>query len=460
MTGIIHDQVDRRKAPARGLGLSRRLLAVGLLLGIGLSGAVPGQAQAADPFQEIERRFQERQQRGDEALRSLHEEYRGKRQAMETQWKQREREIEARWEQTKRAIEQKWDQALRSTPKDWVDYSHTHDARSIVDFEQGTVEVSALVPLTEVGAVQPAWFFSLTRAGFALDGLRAVPALLAPLPDQAQVRLTALPASWSRLLHQFEQIFDQDATPGRAALAGQVVTRGGTPVDRQTVKAYVQEEVLPAAVVEQKPVESRDGVARVKVTAKIAMTPDHVKRRALQYQDMVPSYAKQHGLDPRLLYAVIHTESYFNPRAQSPSPTYGLMQLVPRAAARDAYNFLYKEDRVLDDEYLLDAAHNVELGAAYLRLLRKQFFGAMEAGDKQTSLLICAYKWGPANVQSKVLKQVRVQELTDTQVLSLLSQRTPEDTRLYLRQVRDRMGLYDEFQSAPPQTPAQPPEKP
>lgn len=439
----------------------RLMLAMGLVLGLGAAGAASGPAQAADPFQEIERRFQERQLQGDEALRSLHEEYRVKRQAMEAQWKQREREIEVRWEQTKQAIEQKWDQALRSTPKDWVDYSQTHEARSIVDFEQGTVEVSALVPLAEVGAVQPAWFFSLARAGLTLDGLRAVPAVLAPLPDQAQLRLTALPASWSRLLHQFEQIFDQETVPGRTVLAGQVVTREGKPVDRQTVKAYVQDEVLPAAVVEQKPVASRDGVARVQVTAKIAMTSDHVTRRALQYQDMVPSYAKQHGIDPRLLYAVIHTESYFNPRAQSPYPAYGLMQLVPRAAARDAYNFLYKEDRVLDDAYLLDPAHNVELGAAYLRLLRKQFFSGMEAGDKQTSLLICAYKWGPANVQNKVLKQVRVQDLTDTQVLSLLSQRTPEDTRLYLRQVRDRMGLYDEFQPmVRPQPPAQTPDKP
>ena len=164
----------------------------------------------------------------------------------------------------------------------------------------------------------------------------------------------------------------------------------------------------------------------------------------------VPLYAKQHGIDPRLLYAVIHTESYFNPKAQSPYPTYGLMQLVPRAAARDAYNFLYKDDRVLDDEYLLDPAHNVELGAAYFRLLRKQFFSGLETGDKQTFLLICAYKWGPANVQHKVLKQVRVQDLTDTQVLSLLAQRAPEDTRLYLRQVRDRMGLYEDMLPAQP----------
>jgi membrane-bound lytic murein transglycosylase C len=193
-------------------------------------------------------------------------------------------------------------------------------------------------------------------------------------------------------------------------------------------------------------------VTRIAVTARVAMLPDHLRRRALQYQELVPAYAKQHGLDPRLLFAMIHTESFFNPKAQSPSPTYGLMQLVPRGAARDAYNFLYKEDRVLDDDYLLDPAHNVELGAAYLRLLGKQLFAGMEDGDKRTALLLCAYKWGPGNTQSKILKQVRVQDLTNTQVQTLLTQRTPEDTRLYLKQVRDRMALYEDVLSAPPST--------
>lgn len=438
----------------------RQMVMFGLIVGIGAGFVAPGPAPAADPFQEIDRRFQERQQQGADAFRNLHEEYRAKRQTMEAQWTQREREIEARWEQTKQAIERKWDQAIRSTPKDWVDYSQTHEARSIVDFEQGTVEVAALIPLAEVSAVEPAWLLSLAKVGLSLDGVRTVPAVLVPFPDQAHLRLTALPASWSRLLHQFERVLGQDVKPGQPALAGQLVTREGAPVDRQTVKAYVQNEVLPTAVIEPKPVESRDGVTRVKVTAKVALIPDHIRRRALQYQDVVPFYAKQHGIDPRLLYAVIHTESYFNPRAQSPSPTYGLMQLVPRAAARDAYNFLYKEDRVLDDEYLLDPAHNVELGAAYLRLLRKQLLGGLEAGDKHTSLLICAYKWGPANIQNKVLKQVRVQDLADTQVLSLLTQRAPEETKLYLRQVRDRMELYNDALFSPPQVPEQPPDRP
>lgn len=419
-----------------------------------LSLGAGGPAQAQDPFDDIQKRFQERQRLGDEAFRGLHEEYRLKRQAMEGRWRQREQEIQARWEETRRAIEQKWEQAQRSSHKDWVEYSADREARSIVDFEQGTVEVTALVPASEVsGLALPLPWFTL---GAIPSGRPGLPVLLAdppsPLDARDRLRLAALPAAWTRLMHQFEQIFAQEAQPGKAALAGQVAAKDGKPVDRHTVKAYLQEEVLPAAVAEQKPVESRDGVTRIKVTARVAMLPDHLRRRALQYQDLVPAYAKQHGLDPRLLFAMIHTESFFNPKAQSPSPTYGLMQLVPRGAARDAYNFLYKEDRVLDDEYLLDPAHNVELGAAYLRLLGKQLFAGLDDGDKKTALLLCAYKWGPGNTQAKILKQVRVQDLTETQVHTLLSQRTPEETRLYLKQVRDRMALYEDV-IAPPAAP-------
>lgn len=437
--------------------IRRGMLAIGLLAGAAV-GLASAPALAGDSFQEIERRFQEQQRRGDDAFRNFHEEYRTKRAAMEGRWKQREHEVQARWDQAKQAIEQKWDQALRSTPREWVDYSPDQEARSIVDFENGTIEVTALVPRSEVG------FEPVPRSLFALghpasDWDAQATLLRVGLPSAPDARelwhlaqLAAVPASWTKLLHQFEQIFSQEAKPGRTALADQVVTREGKPVDKHTAKAYVQEEILPGAVVEETPVASRDGVTRVKVTARVRMTPDHVKRRALQYQDLVPVYAKQHGIDPRLLYAIIHTESFFNPRAQSPYPTYGLMQLVPRGAARDAYNFLYKDDRVLDDDYLMDPAHNVELGATYLRLLGKQLLTGMEEGEKRTTLLICAYKWGPGNTQQKILKQVRVQDLTDTQVVSLLNQRTPEDTRHYLKQVRDRMGLYEEILQT--QTPA------
>ncbi len=433
------------------------------LVVLGASLAAAPAVLAEDPFDEINRRFQSREQASDDALREVHTQYQAKRAAMDSLWRQREQEIEARWQALKQAVEQKWPQAERSTPTTWTDYGSAYEAKSAVNFEQGTVEVTALVPAAEAQSLLPPapfGFFAASPRDHRLAGHRAflwrVALPSAPADWADALRLAALPASWGRIVRQFEQAFGHEARTGQPVLAGQVATRAGKPVDASTVKAFVQEDVLPAAVADPQPVDSRDGVQRIKVTVRVTMTPDHIKRRAQQYQDLVPFYAKQQGVDPRLLYALIHSESYFNPRAQSPLPTYGLMQLVPRGAARDAYNVLYKDDRVLDDAYLLDPAHNVELGAAYLRLLRKQLFVGMDEGPKQNYLLATAFKWGPGNVQHKILKQVRVQDLTETQVFTMLTQRTPDDTRTYLRQVRDRLPLYEELAA----TLAPPPERP
>ncbi len=387
------------------------MLAVSLLVGTAPALA----ADAADPFEEINKRFQERKGQGEDALQALQNQYRAKRAAMEAQWVKREQEIEARWLQQKREIEKKWDQAQRSTKKEWVDYSPTYDARSIVNFEDGTVEVTALVPV--------------------------------PPKEKAEARSGAAVAAAAQeeLARQFERVLAEQVAGKKAILSGQVQGRSGKPVDSQNAKAFVQEEVLPTVVVDDKPVESRDGVTRVQVTAKVKMTPDHLKRRAQQYLDTVLDQSRRYDLDPRLVLAVVHTESYFNPRAQSQIPAYGLMQLVPRAAARDSYNFIYKDDRVLDDDYLFIPPQNVELGAAYLYLLKNQIFSDLQEGTKKIYVIICAYNWGPGNIRKKIIKPFRIQDMTDAQVFTLLTEKTPEETRNYLKRVTERMGLYDEL---------------
>ncbi len=121
------------------------------------------------------------------------------------------------------------------------------------------------------------------------------------------------------------------------------------------------------------------------------------------------------------------------------------MQLVPRAAARDAYNTLYGQDRVLDPEYLTNPAHNVELGAAYLRILMTRLFADLPPGEKQLYVVVCAYNWGPGKIRDRILKRVRIQDLSEPQVFALLTERTPEETRNYLKRVTERRALYDDL---------------
>ena len=74
-------------------------------------------------------------------------------QGQDAQWEEHEKEIQRQeaeferlWQERKAEIEQKWDEALRSTNKEWVDYSPSLDARSYVNFQEGFVEVTVVVP--------------------------------------------------------------------------------------------------------------------------------------------------------------------------------------------------------------------------------------------------------------------------------------------------------------------------
>ena len=55
-------------------------------------------------------------------------------------------------------------------------------------------------------------------------------------------------------------------------------------------------------------------------------------RYPLRYSEYVRVHAREHGLDPALLAAVIYQESKFNASAQSSSGAIGLMQLTPSTA--------------------------------------------------------------------------------------------------------------------------------
>lgn len=58
------------------------------------------------------------------------------------------------------------------------------------------------------------------------------------------------------------------------------------------------------------------------------------------------------------------------------------MQRVPTSGARDAYQYVYKKDKVVNDVYLYNPDNNVHLGTAFLRRLNSDYLG----GDQVRSV--------------------------------------------------------------------------
>ena len=104
----------------------------------------------------------------------------------------------------------------------------------------------------------------------------------------------------------------------------------------------------------------------------------HVPPAEQPYAAVVADAAARHGLDPKLLHALVVVESAYRPRAASPAGAAGLTQLMPATAAE-----LGVADR-------LDPRANLQGGAAYLARQVVRF------GDLR--LALAAYNAGPARV--------------------------------------------------------------
>ncbi len=119
---------------------------------------------------------------------------------------------------------------------------------------------------------------------------------------------------------------------------------------------------------------------------------------------IIQKAARQHGVDPALIRAVIKAESNFNPRAVSPVGARGLMQLMPATA------------RNLGVDNAFDPEQNVMAGTRFLKGLLTRYNGDLDAA-------LAAYNWGPGNVDRR-------------------PDRLPRETRDYLAKVKQLYANY------------------
>jgi peptidoglycan lytic transglycosylase len=110
-------------------------------------------------------------------------------------------------------------------------------------------------------------------------------------------------------------------------------------------------------------------------------------RYPLHYETIVRTHARNYGLEPALLAAVIYQESRFRSDARSSSGAIGLMQLLPTTAKGIALRTGGTRFRVED---LYDPDINVRYGSWYLRHLLRKY------ADEKTAL--AAYNAGQENV--------------------------------------------------------------
>ena len=150
-------------------------------------------------------------------------------------------------------------------------------------------------------------------------------------------------------------------------------------------------------------------------------------------------------LSPSLMLAIMHTESHFNPKAQSHVPAFGLMQIVPRTAGVDVNRFLYKKDQPMAQSYLFSPNENIETGGAYLHILNSRYLRKITNPQSRLYCIVAAYNTGSGNVAKTFNKDKSrnisraakiINTLTPDEVYQQLVENLPYDeTKHYVQRV-------------------------
>ncbi len=161
------------------------------------------------------------------------------------------------------------------------------------------------------------------------------------------------------------------------------------------------------------------------------LTPELLAKRGkelypLAYPEVVEPLARQLGVPPYFIYAVMTVESAFHPGAVSVADAYGLVQVIPRTGDNLARELGFVD---FTPEHLLQPPVSVYFGGYYLARLLSRFSG-------QEPLAAAAYNAGPHRVTTWLLARGQIP-------LDMFIEDIPYDqARAYTKRIFEHVGSY------------------
>ena len=343
------------------------------------------------------------------------EEFEAYKKAQEKAFKEYKKELGVYWEKPK-----------LSTKKEWVAYSKDKKTRTDVDFDKNKIIVETVAKSKEEAK---------RKLQVALAKVTTIDTKNAIEKDPLEQRLAKIKKPQNMV----------DAKVDKKPILSTVVyKKRPTP---KSVRKFVYKHVNDKTIKKAKSKKIK-GAYIYKVEVKLPK--DTTYRRSKIYAQEVKQNANKQKLPKALVFAIMHTESSFNPKARSYVPAYGLMQIVPKTAGVDSYYYLYKVKKRPSSTYLYNSSNNIRLGSAYLHILYYSYLKKVRNPISRLYCAIAAYNTGAGNVawaftrSYNISKAARIiNKLSPDEVYRrLLRDLKYDEPKNYLKRVTKRMNVY------------------
>lgn len=327
-------------------------------------------------------------------------------QGLTKEWQVYQKNYKAAYQRYQQQLSKVWNKPELSSQKEWVEYSKNMQIRRVVDFEKNEVRIS----------------FTGTEAQNLKDG-----------------KVT------QELQTVFQQSLDQ-AYQADPVLAFAM----GSKAPLSNINVSGNKNANSSELMQQAQRIEKQGKQGQEVTFIIPLAAGAAHNRAKEFTPIVNTMASKWKVEPALVMAIMQTESAFNPMARSHVPAFGLMQIVPSSAGRDASKAVWGKDQLLTGQQLFNPQTNIELGCAYLNILDTRYLASIKNTQSRLYCTIAAYNTGAGNVArafsgktSVVGAAPRINAMTPEQTFVHLQRNLPHDeTRQYLVRVTDRLEQY------------------
>lgn len=319
-----------------------------------------------------------------------------------------------------------WEDPKLSTKKTWVGYTNDKKTRTDVDFENETIIVQTIATSEEEAK---------SKLKIALARVVTVDTKTVQDTDPLEQKLSKIKKPSS--------IVD-DKVKAEPILSTVVFKEKPT---KEKVELYVKKHVDDSKI----NVVKSNKIKHAKVySVAVELPKNSMVKRSKIYYDEVKKQANKQELPVPLVFAIMHSESSFNPRARSHIPAYGLMQIVPKSAGIDTYNYLYKKKKLVSGSYLYNSTNNITMGSAYLHILYYRYLRKIKNPDSRLYCTIAAYNTGAGNIAWAFTRTNNmnkaapiINQLTPDEVYEkLLRDLKYDEPKHYLKKVSKRMSSY------------------